>query len=356
MSISAASRRLLWLPLLVLGVLAWTGCGGDSTSDGEDEADGPPYAVEAPLQDSTLALVISSEYGTDTLTAGQYQQQMSFGLQRIPPNQRTPDRMRQVHSQVVRQSVSRHVMQGAAEAEGIQADSAQIESQLQRIQSRYESREAFLEELAANGITADSLRRYIADQLRQRQMQQRMQETAEQPTEQEVEAYSQENRRIGAQHILLRVEENAPQPVADSVRQVAEALVDSAQMEGVDFAALARRNSEGPSASQGGSLGMFSRDQMVEPFAEAAFALSDSGDVAPEPVRTRFGFHVIRLTNPGEPLNTARARQQMMQQRRQEAFNTELDRLMEKVTIRANPNVVDAGLYAEGGASSAASG
>ncbi len=296
-----------------------------------------------------MALMVSSEYGSDTLTAAEYQQQMQFAMQRVPPNQRSGNQMQQMHRQVVRQTVSRHVLQGEARRSDIEIDSAQVESQLQGIQSRYDNREAFLEQLAQNNITVDSLRRYIASQLRQQQVQQRMAETAETPSEDEVQSYSQENRRIGAQHILIRVGEDAPQAKIDSARQAAEALVDSAQMEDVDFAELARRHSEGPSAERGGNLGLFSRDRMVEPFAEAAYALSDSGDVAPEPVRTRFGFHVIRLTNPGEPLETTKARQQMMQQRRQDAVESEMNTLMDKVTVRANPSIVMAGLYDESG-------
>jgi peptidyl-prolyl cis-trans isomerase C len=328
-----------------VGLLAWSGCGGGQSSS--DSADGPPYALGEPLSDSTTALVVSSEYGTDTLTAAQYQQQVQFSMQRMPPNQRSGSQMQQMHEQVVRQTVSRHVLQGEARRSDIEIDSSQIESQLQGIQSRYENREAFLKQLAQNNITVDSLRRYIASQLRQQQIQQQMAETAETASTEEVESYSKENRRIRAQHILIKVGENAPQAQVDSARQIASALVDSAKTGDVDFAELARRNSDGPSAQRGGDLGFFTKDRMVEPFAEAAYALSDSGDVADEPVRTRFGFHVIRLTDAGEPMDTTKARQQMMQQRRRDAVDSEMNALMEKVTVRANPSIVTAGLYEE---------
>jgi peptidyl-prolyl cis-trans isomerase C len=174
-----------------------------------------------------------------------------------------------------------------------------------------------------------------------------MAEEYEEPTAEEIESYSQENRRIRAQHILLKVGQNAPQSQVDSVRNVAATLVDSAQMENVEFAELARRHSQGPSAKKGGDLGFFTRDRMVDEFAEAAYALSDSGDVAPEPVRTRYGFHVIRLTNSGEPLDTARARQKMTQERRRQAVEDQVSELLSKVTVRANPDLVSAGLYEE---------
>jgi peptidyl-prolyl cis-trans isomerase C len=44
-------------------------------------------------------------------------------------------------------------------------------------------------------------------------------------------------------------------------------------------------------------------------------------------------------------MDTTKARQQMMQERKKQAFDTELDKLMAKATVRANPDLVEAGLY-----------
>jgi peptidyl-prolyl cis-trans isomerase C len=63
---------------------------------------------------------------------------------------------------------------------------------------------------------------------------------------------------------------------------------------GADFAALAAEHSTGPSGEAGGDLGWFTREEMVAPFAEAAFAMAP-GEVSAEPVETRFGFHVIAV-------------------------------------------------------------
>lgn len=87
---------------------------------------------------------------------------------------------------------------------------------------------------------------------------------------------------VRARHILLKTEAEA--------REVLAALAA-----GADFGALARERSIDPSAAQtDGDLGFFRRETMVEPFAEAAFAL-EPGQTAREPVQTRFGWHVIRV-------------------------------------------------------------
>ena len=86
---------------------------------------------------------------------------------------------------------------------------------------------------------------------------------------------------VKARHILVEDRATAAEIVAEL-----EA--------GADFAALAAEHSTGPSGEAGGDLGWFTREEMVAPFAEAAFAMAP-GEVSAEPVETRFGFHVIAV-------------------------------------------------------------
>jgi peptidyl-prolyl cis-trans isomerase C len=64
---------------------------------------------------------------------------------------------------------------------------------------------------------------------------------------------------------------------------------------GEEFGTLATEYSQGPSSARGGDLGYFGRGQMVKPFEESAFSL-EPGEVS-NVVETRFGYHLIKLTD-----------------------------------------------------------
>ena len=104
--------------------------------------------------------------------------------------------------------------------------------------------------------------------------------------------------QVRARHILLKVPSNVSDEREAEIRAQAEALLQQLR-DGADFAELAKAHSEDTAtAEQGGDLGTFPRGQMVGPFDEAVFAL-EVGALS-EPVRTTFGFHLIRLDDKVE--------------------------------------------------------
>ncbi len=112
---------------------------------------------------------------------------------------------------------------------------------------------------------------------------------------------------IRASHILIRINGNSPSDTLEAYNK-AVAILDSAK-KGIDFATLARDNSaDTVSGMRGGDLGYFSRGMMVRPFEEAAFNLK-VGEVT-GPVRTQFGYHIIKLTGVKDvpPYNEDRER------------------------------------------------
>jgi peptidyl-prolyl cis-trans isomerase C len=79
------------------------------------------------------------------------------------------------------------------------------------------------------------------------------------------------------------------------VKKQSEAILILERLKkGESFTNLAKELSiDKGSAKKGGDLGSFGRGMMVKPFEEAAFKL-DKGEVTSEPIKTEFGYHVIK--------------------------------------------------------------
>ncbi len=97
-----------------------------------------------------------------------------------------------------------------------------------------------------------------------------------------------------ASHILIAVAKDAPQAEIDAAKAKALQIEQDLKKDPSRFAELAKQYSQDPgSAANGGSLGFFKRGMMVKPFDDAVFSMK-AGEIS-APVRTDFGFHIIRL-------------------------------------------------------------
>ncbi|HEU4382777.1 MAG TPA: SurA N-terminal domain-containing protein [Anaeromyxobacteraceae bacterium] len=100
-------------------------------------------------------------------------------------------------------------------------------------------------------------------------------------------------KRVHARHILVRVDEQGGAEADQAARQKVDALA-ARLAGGEDFGTLASAVSDDPgSKDRGGDLGFFGPGTMAKPFEDAAFALQP-GQVSP-PVRTRFGWHLVKV-------------------------------------------------------------
>jgi peptidyl-prolyl cis-trans isomerase C len=114
------------------------------------------------------------------------------------------------------------------------------------------------------------------------------------------DAHKQDYEQVRARHILIRA---AGSPSAAEVGKKefsdAEALAKAQEIRkklaaGADFAVLAAQESDDPGTKgKGGDLSFFKHGQMVPPFDQAAFSLK-VGEIS-EPVKTQFGYHIIRV-------------------------------------------------------------
>lgn len=147
-------------------------------------------------------------------------------------------------------------------------------------------------------------------------------------TEEKMQAHYQEflaanppQEEVRARHILVETEDKAKEILAKI-------------QGGADFAETAKEASTGPSGPGGGDLGYFTKEQMVEPFSNAAFALQP-GEVSQEPVQTQFGWHLIKVEDrrSQEPPSLDQMRDQFSEELTREIVSELIAGLQEKAEI-----------------------
>jgi peptidyl-prolyl cis-trans isomerase C len=138
--------------------------------------------------------------------------------------------------------------------------------------------------------------------------------------------------KIKASHILVGTEEEA--------KNVTEKL-----NKGEKFEKLAKELSKDTgSAPKGGDLGYFGRGQMVPEFEQAALSLKP-GEVS-APVKTRFGFHVIKLVDikKGEPANFDQSKdsikKQLLGEKRKKIFDGFVNKLKSDAKVSTNDDTI----------------
>jgi peptidyl-prolyl cis-trans isomerase SurA len=158
---------------------------------------------------------------------------------------------------------------------------------------------AFQQALEAQGFSTASYHEFMKKQLAKVKLLQIKVKSKVKVSDEDVRAaYAQlakadsQDHEIHARHIIVLCKPDAPAAEVEATHQKALELMKEARG-GADFAELAKKNSQGAGASSGGDLGWFRRGTLAAEFENVAFALK-KGEVS-EPVRTKFGWHVIKV-------------------------------------------------------------
>ena len=175
----------------------------------------------------------------------------------LPPQYRQMP-MQMIFPALLDQVINTKLLAGEGRKQGLQND-PEVRRRIVMIEDRL-VQDAYEQKEIAKLITPEALKARYDKQI------------AAMPAEEEV----------SARHILVKTEEEA-------------AAIIAALKGGADFAALAKEKStDTGSGANGGELGWFRKTDMVGEFAEAAFKMK-KGEVSEAPVKTQFGFHVIKV-------------------------------------------------------------
>ncbi len=216
---------------------------------------------------------------------------------------------------------------------GLDVQSEKVDAELKGIKEKFPSQYAFEQALAQQGLTEKRLYVLIKHELTVREVRAvKIKPTAKPVTDADVAEFYEANKerfaepeKVSASHILIKVDADASDQERVSAKSKIQDILKEAR-DGSDFAELAKKHSQCPSASQGGELGYFERGKMVEPFGKTAFSLQP-GEIS-DIVETQFGYHIILLKDkkPGKQLKL----EDVSDQIRQFLYDQEMDIALEK--------------------------
>lgn len=189
----------------------------------------------------------------------------------------------------------------AKAAAGETVSDEEVNAEIDKLKKQFPTAEAFDAQLKEAGQTPEKMTTALRTMLQQqRWMQSQLKDTdavADDDAKKFYDSNTEEFKNpetVKASHILFMVGKDDSEETVKAKEEAAKKAAARAKKE--DFAKLAKELSEEPGAKEsGGDLGFFSKDRMVPEFAEAAFS-QKTGTVS-APVRTQFGFHVIKVTD-----------------------------------------------------------
>jgi peptidyl-prolyl cis-trans isomerase C len=362
---SAIGSALMGPAVVALSLLAPLGCTEPPKPEKAQDLDkiepaegkGADATIElGPLPDGAMAKVGDVEIPMST-----FREIYDLKVQKYADRGREipPSADRRYRKSIAERLIYHEVLAQEAKALGVDYDPAEL---AERDEQQKKGIREWDKHLERRGETETSLREIVIAELRERAILVKLGKLDVTPAEitedyEKVKVnWKSDKPRVKAAHILVPIDakaepakpgEKPPELTPEERKQhedealaKAKEIYAKATAPGADFAKIAEEYSNGPSKAKGGDIGIFTADRMAEEFSAAAFAL-EPGQVS-EPVKTKFGYHIIKVSGkwpagelPQEALEDdirERLRQRKLHQGRRELK----DELLAKHTIVDN--------------------
>jgi len=247
---------------------------------------------------SSVVAVINDEIITTLDLAKEYKV-MAREANRKEPF--TPDEMAKLRLSAVNRLVDRRLVDQKIRELDIKVSEEEIRQSIEEVKKQNNmSQERLVEALAGQGLSFDQYKAQIKDQLeRLRLMSQEVKAKVQVTLKEELEYYQANRAKFGeqelfrAKHILLGIPKDAKDADIAKIREKGDQILKEARS-GSEFTELAKKYSDDPNvAKDGGELGTFKKGDLLPEMEEVVLKLNP-GDVS-EPVRSRSGFHIIKL-------------------------------------------------------------
>ncbi|WP_245632197.1 peptidylprolyl isomerase [Edaphobacter aggregans] len=269
-------------------------------------------------------------------------------------NQASPQEAAERQKNLLRDMIDQQLLLSRAKELGLNAD-AEVIRRLDEIrkQNHLDSMEDLEKAARQQGVSFEDFKANIRNGILTQQVVRDEVGRRLQMTQTQEQAYYDAHKNEFAQPEQVRLSEilvptpaDANDTVVGQAQAKAESIVAKIK-DGEKFEDLAKTYSGGPTASQGGDLGLFKRGALAKVLEDQTFALPTGGVTAP--IRTRQGFVILKVTDHQEagvpPLKDIEPQIQeaMYYQAMQPALRTYLTKLREEAYIDIKPGFVDSG-------------
>jgi len=212
-----------------------------------------------------------------------------------------PEQLGKIKADILDNMINEELLFQESIKAGFKSDTKAVDEQLGALKKKFGDEESFKKSLKQMNLTLEDIQHQISRGLSiERLIDVRIVKKIEIPVAASRSFYNANPRyfenpeQVKASHILVKVDENSNKQKKDEAFKKIQSIQGKIK-NGGDFASLAKEHSDCPSRQQGGDLGFFKRGQMVKPFEDTAFSLN-VGEIS-DIVSTRFGFHIIKVTD-----------------------------------------------------------
>ncbi len=296
-------------------------------SDPPGEAPKPPASTSAPLLSSRDPIASSVDtndlldrvicvVNNDAITMYELDEAELYYVAETREKMQEGDARKALRERLLQNLIENRIQLQQAERDKVVVEDAEIAENLAEVMKKLKvtDEKQFDQVMKSQGLTMDAVKKRMREQLMVQRVIRRKVALRISVTEQEIDKYLVENRdkletglTFSARHILLQPDPAKGEEGWLEARKRAEEVYGYL-LEGQDFAELAKKYSDDPSARDGGSLGPLKKGELAPDIEEAILRLTPGE--ASTPFRSQVGYHIFRLdsreTLTGEALTQVR--------------------------------------------------
>ncbi|MGE4488060.1 MAG: peptidylprolyl isomerase [Kiritimatiellales bacterium] len=335
-----------------------TGCSKEAPATEEFDLTQSTNLFEQPLQPNPLALqsedVVVTVNGQN-ITHGEVMQGVQMNMMQLSrqvPAQQLSQMAGQIYQNVQDTLIANILLTEAAGKSSLTVDDAAVDAEIEKIKSGAPEDSSLEDALAENNIEFSEWKNNLREQMLVRKLVDEKTADVPEATATEVAEFYQQNldsfkapESVTASHILVAFKPEDTDETKAAKKKEIEAIREQL-VAGGDFETIAKEKSDCPSGQRGGSLGSFTRGQMVPEFENVAFS-ANVGDLS-DVVETQFGYHLIKVTDHKQdstrPLSEVKDQLQsyLTGQHKQKALLAYIDELKAKAAIEYKKPDLDA--------------